>query len=109
MRKAAGAVAAAAVAFGSMVFTAPSAIAAPQGPQETAAAPAKCVKVVRFYSKRFNRLVEVENTCARKACFSVTVAARRDPEFAIGANKKESFRYGGTLWTQGTGIKNIGC
>ncbi|MGW1882945.1 hypothetical protein [Streptomyces sp. NPDC001970] len=70
---------------------------------------AGCVSVVRWYNERFNRMVEVKNTCARKACFSVTVAASRDPEFAIGANKKQSFRYGGIAWTKGSGIKNIGC
>ncbi|MER5468763.1 hypothetical protein [Streptomyces sp. NPDC002685] len=68
-----------------------------------------CVTVVRWYNKRFNRLVEVKNSCSHKACFSVTVAARRDPDFSIGKNKKESFVYGGIAWTKGSGIKNKAC
>ncbi|MFJ7298450.1 hypothetical protein [Streptomyces sp. NPDC099088] len=70
---------------------------------------AGCVTVVRWYNKRFNRMVEVKNSCARTACFSVTVAARRDPDFSIGKNKKESFAYGGVAWTKGSGIKNKAC
>ena len=70
---------------------------------------ARCVTVVRWYNKRFNRMVEVKNSCARKACFSVTVAARRDPDFSIGRNKKESFAYGGVAWTKGSGVKNKAC
>ncbi|MFJ9133322.1 hypothetical protein ACIRRT_09665 [Streptomyces sp. NPDC102256] len=70
---------------------------------------AGCVTVVRWYNKRFNRMVEVKNSCARTACFSVTVAARRDPDLSIGKNKKESFAYGGVAWTKGSGIKNKAC
>ncbi|MEU0780040.1 hypothetical protein ABZ341_00485 [Streptomyces sp. NPDC006173] len=51
----------------------------------------------------------MKNSCARKACFSVTVAARRDPDLSIGKNKKESFAYGGVAWTKGSGIKNKAC
>ncbi|UYQ64410.1 hypothetical protein [Streptomyces peucetius] len=110
MRKTVTTAIAAATIFGSMGMLAPTAVAAaPAERQSVTARAADCVKVVRWYSKRFDRMVEVENKCSRKACFSVTVAARRDPEFAIGANKKQSFRYSGTLWTKGTGIKNIGC
>ncbi|MGW7286784.1 hypothetical protein ACWGH4_14995 [Streptomyces sp. NPDC054847] len=111
MRKAATTALAAATIFGAVGMLAPAAVAAPQAAvQETATARvADCVKVVRWYNQRFNRMVEVENTCSRKACFSVTVAARRDPEFSIGSNKKASFRYGGIAWTKGSGIKNISC
>ncbi|QNS04114.1 hypothetical protein [Streptomyces xanthii] len=53
--------------------------------------------------------MRVQNTCGHKVCFSVTVAARRDPQFSIKANKTEDFRYGGTLWAKGTGLKRISC
>ncbi|QOV35518.1 hypothetical protein IM697_36540 [Streptomyces ferrugineus] len=83
------------------------------GPQFAEAAQstraANCVKMLDRYNQRLNRYIKVKNSCARKACFSVTVAARRDPEFSIGANKTQSFRYGGAFWTEATGIKNISC
>jgi hypothetical protein len=113
MRKAV-AMATAATAFaGSLVGFGTQAIAAPASTapiaSQASATAAECVTVVRWYNKRFNRYVEVKNSCARKACFSVTVAARRDPQFSIGANKKQSFRYGGIAWTKGTDIKNKPC
>ncbi|MGW5732569.1 MULTISPECIES: hypothetical protein [Streptomyces] len=69
----------------------------------------KCVSVKKWYNKRFNRMVRVKNACGYKVCFSVTVAASRDPEFAIGARKTEDFRYSGIAWTKGTGIKRVSC
>jgi hypothetical protein len=85
------------------------AVAAPQGAEQVRAAQASCVKLLDRYNKDFNRYVKVKNTCGRKACFSVTVAASRDPEFSIGAHKTDSFRYGGIAWTKASGIKNIAC
>ncbi|MEU9773426.1 MULTISPECIES: hypothetical protein [unclassified Streptomyces] len=109
MRKAVATAFAVVALLGSAGTYAPAAMAAGASQEAAVAAQADCVKVKRWYSKRFNRMVDVENTCARKVCFTVTVAARKDPLFAIGAKKKESFRYGGTLWTKGTGIKNVAC
>lgn len=96
-------------ALGSMGLFNPTAVAA-TGPAEAEAAPmASCVQVVRWYTQKWDKKVEVKNSCGYKVCFTVTVAARKDPAFSIGANRQESFRYGGSLWTTGTGIKVIGC
>ncbi|MFE2628880.1 hypothetical protein ACFXDP_13220 [Streptomyces sp. NPDC059374] len=100
------------VALGASVgFTgATPAVAAPQGSADAAQATrAGCVKMLDLYDQGWNRYVKVKNSCGHKACFSVTVAARRDPEFSIGARKTDSFRYGGILWTEASGIKNISC
>ncbi|MGW7663200.1 hypothetical protein [Streptomyces sp. NPDC054756] len=100
------------VALGASVgFTgATQAVAAPQESADAAQATrAGCVKMVDRYNRGMNRYIKVKNSCAHKACFSVTVAARKDPEFSIGARKTESFRYSGILWTEATGIKNISC
>lgn len=70
---------------------------------------ASCVKALKWYNKRFNRYVTVKNSCGHKVCFSVTVAARRDPDFSIGARKTDDFNYGGILWTEGSGLKQISC
>lgn len=70
---------------------------------------ATCVKPKKWFNSGSGRYVRVQNTCGGKVCFSVTVAARRDPQFSIKANKTEDFRYGGILWTKGTGLKRIGC
>ncbi|MDK1474827.1 hypothetical protein QNO07_15600 [Streptomyces sp. 549] len=94
----AGPAAAASPALGS---TAPVAEVAPQA--------AACVTVVDWYSEKSGRYVKVKNSCARTACFSVTMALRKDPSFSIGANKTASFRYGGTLGVKGSGIKNKAC
>ncbi|MCY0948281.1 hypothetical protein [Streptomyces sp. H27-S2] len=101
----------AAAALGSLSVFSPTAMAAADAAEvlPTPTAAASCVQVVRWYSNWPDKLVEVKNTCGSTACFSVTVAANRDPEFSIGANRQQSFRYGGALWTSGTGIKNIGC
>ncbi|NNJ03519.1 hypothetical protein HHX38_05140 [Streptomyces sp. PKU-MA01144] len=107
MATAATAFAGSLVGFGTQAIAAP----APTGPvaSQASAEAAKCVVVVRWYTKRFSRYVEVKNSCARKACFSVTVAARRDPQFSIGPNRQQSFQYGGIAWTKGTDIKNKSC
>ncbi|MET9512138.1 hypothetical protein ABZX62_27460 [Streptomyces flavidovirens] len=95
---------------GLLTITGTEAVAVQPAPRAVPlAAQAQCVKVVRFYNKRFNRVVEVKNSCERKACFTVTVPARRDPQFAVGAKKKQSFQYGGIAWTKGTGVKNVAC
>ena len=107
MRRFVGGIAAVVALGGSLSFVgATQAVAEPQAAPQARAA---CVKMVDRYNEGFNRYIKVKNSCGRKACFSVTVAARRDPEFSIGAHKTESFRYGGTLWTEASGIKNISC
>ncbi|MEU6296443.1 hypothetical protein [Streptomyces erythrochromogenes] len=102
----------AAAALGTLSGISPAAVAA-TGDAGAAAVPAgaaaSCVEVVRWYTNWPDKFVEVKNNCGSTACFSVTVAAKRDPEFSIGAYRQQSFRYGGALWTSGTGIKNIGC
>ncbi|MFJ3724942.1 hypothetical protein ACIPYQ_20575 [Streptomyces sp. NPDC090045] len=102
----------AAAALGCLSALSPAAMAA-TGAAEVSSAPtvaaASCVEVVRWYTNWPDKFVEVKNNCGSTACFSVTVAANRDPEFSIGAYRQQSFRYGGALWTSGTGIKNIGC
>ncbi|MBQ0995909.1 hypothetical protein [Streptomyces sp. RK62] len=109
MRKFIGSVAAVVALGSSLSFAgATQAVAAPQEPAAQADR-AGCVKMLDRYNQGMNRYIKVKNSCSRKACFSVTVAARRDPEFSIGANKTQSFRYGGALWTKATGIKNISC
>lgn len=75
----------------------PAAMADDASRETPVAAQADRVKVERRYGRRFNRVVGVESACARRACFTVTVAARKDPLSASRATKKESFRYGGTL------------
>ncbi|MEV6679609.1 hypothetical protein AB0N09_22540 [Streptomyces erythrochromogenes] len=103
---------AAAAAAASLAAISPSAIAATVPTQVAEPAPAStaaCVELVGFYTDWPDRFVTVRNNCGSTACFSVTVAANRDPKFSIGGNRQQSFRYGGALWTQGTGIKNIGC
>jgi hypothetical protein len=70
---------------------------------------ANCVKMLDRYNEGFGRYIKVKNSCSRTACFSVTVAADRDPKFSIGPNKTQSFRYGGIAWTEASGIKNIDC
>ena len=107
MRRFISGIAAAAALGGSLTFI--GATQAVAGPEATESARAGCVKMLDRYNKRFNRYIKVKNTCGRKACFSVTVAARRDPEFSIGPNKTDEFRYGGIAWTKASGIKNIGC
>ena len=112
MRKAVAMATAATALVGSLGAFGTQAVAAPREAGVSAtqvSAQAKCVTVVRWYSERSNRKVAVKNSCSRKACFSVTLDYRKDPKFAIGAKTKGSFRYAGTLWSKGTGIKNIGC
>ncbi|MEU4044280.1 hypothetical protein ACK389_30765 [Streptomyces antibioticus] len=111
MRKFVSGIAAMVALSGSLgVLGATQAVAQPQAAQAAQAVQAAdCVKLVDTYTKRFNRYVKVKNSCARTACFSVTVAARRDPEFSIGRNKTQSFAYGGVLWTEASGVKNIDC
>ncbi|MER6393554.1 hypothetical protein ABT236_34470 [Streptomyces sp. NPDC001523] len=101
-----------AAALGSLSVLSPVAVAATGTAEEASVATpaaASCVEVVRWYTDWPDKFVEVKNNCGSKACFSVTVAANRDPVFSIGAYRQQSFRYGGALWTSGTGIKNIGC
>lgn len=81
-------------------------LTAPEGAETRAAT---CVKAKKWYNEGSGRWVRVQNTCSHKVCFSVTVAAASDPEFSIGANKTEDFRYGGIFWTEGTGLKRISC
>ncbi|MFH8488646.1 hypothetical protein [Streptomyces longisporoflavus] len=120
MRKFAGTALAAVVMMGALGFTGSASAAEPQSgaavtvaSQSTAgdveAQRRKCVSVKKWYTKRFNRMVRVKNSCGYKVCFSVTVAASRDPEFAIGARKTQDFRYGGIAWTKGTGVKRVSC
>jgi hypothetical protein len=107
MRKTMKLLAGTAVTAGLLAVTAPGAVAVAQpSPQN---AQADCVKVVRWYSEKSSRKVEVKNSCARQACFTVTVEWKKDPKYAIAAHKQASFRYGGTLWSQGSGIKNVAC
>ncbi|MBB1256124.1 hypothetical protein [Streptomyces alkaliterrae] len=91
-----------------------SASAAPQAAQPAAttqnvSASAECVKALDWYTKRSSRYVKVKNSCARTACFSVSIPWRKDPTFSIAANTTKEFRYGGALWRKGTGIKNKSC
>ncbi|WP_254711934.1 hypothetical protein [Streptomyces sp. TRM64462] len=112
MRRTASLLAALTMAGGLVSVGGAAAVAAPQGAAGAATiatAQADCVKVVRWYNSRSNRMVEVRNNCARTACFTVTLDWRKDPKFSIGPNRQDSFRYAGTLWTKGTGIKNVAC
>ncbi|MEV6753981.1 hypothetical protein [Streptomyces sp. NPDC051214] len=118
MRKFVGTTLAAAVLMGTLGMSG-TAVAAPQSGTPTTASESasgdveaqrrKCVSPKKWYNKRFNRMVRVKNSCGYKVCFSVTMAASRDPEFAIGARKTEDFRYGGIAWTKGTGLKRVSC
>ncbi|MEV8530984.1 hypothetical protein [Streptomyces sp. NPDC051211] len=108
MRSKVSALFAAAAVAGSLFVAAPAATAA-ENDETGADRAASCVQLVRFWEKGFNRMVEVKNTCSQTACFTVTVAARKDPKFSIGGNRQESFSYGGKLWSRGSGIKNVGC
>ncbi|WP_445408039.1 hypothetical protein [Streptomyces albidoflavus] len=95
---------------GSATLTAGQAVAlADTGERTDARAAAACVTVVKWSSEKSCRYVTVRNACSAKKCFTVTIALRKDPKFAIGAKKQQKFRYGGTLGNKGTGIKNVGC
>ncbi|MFD4243179.1 hypothetical protein ACFWP3_16510 [Streptomyces sp. NPDC058525] len=112
MRKSITAGLAAAAAFTSLSVLSPSATAATgstQAAEPVATSAAACVQLVNFHTDWPSRYVTVSNTCGYTACFSVTVAAKADPEFSIGGSRQQTFRYGGALWTEGSGIKNIGC
>ncbi|MGF0170162.1 hypothetical protein ACQF36_06415 [Streptomyces sp. Marseille-Q5077] len=110
MRKFIGAALAAVAVVGVLGASAGVATAGPLTTQEAAEAKAAtCVKAKKWYNEGSGRWVRVQNTCGYKVCFSVTVAAASDPEFSIGANKTQNFRYGGILWTEGTGLKRISC
>lgn len=110
MRKFMGSILAATAMVGALGISSGQATAAPQGGRaEAGPQAASCVKALKWYNSGFNRYVTVKNSCNHKVCFSVTVAARRDPEFSIGARKTDDFSYGGILWTEGTGIKQISC
>ncbi|MEW2259221.1 hypothetical protein [Streptomyces sp. NPDC047869] len=116
MRKIMGSILAATVVLGALGVSSGQAMAAPRGTQavskvqvESAPQAATCVKVVKWYNKRFDRYVRVKNSCGHKVCFSVTVAAARDPEFSIGARRTDDFSYGGIAWSKGSGIKQISC
>ncbi|MFG2576126.1 hypothetical protein [Streptomyces sp. NPDC048481] len=106
------AVAIAVSSFALAIGSASAASAAPSsqaGGASDVSVTASCLKVLDWYNSGTGRYVKVKNSCGHKACFSVTVAARSDPDFSIGANKTESFRYGGILWTEGSGIKEKNC
>ncbi|MFB8414554.1 hypothetical protein ACFC63_03420 [Streptomyces albidoflavus] len=110
MRTFASLVATTALLCGSVTLTAGQAVAlADAGEHAEARAAAACVTVVKWSSEKSSRYVTVKNSCSTKKCFSVTIALRKDPKFAIGGKKQQKFRYGGTLGNKGTGIKNVGC
>lgn len=107
MRKFASVVFVSAMLGGSLAMAAGQAAAVEnEGVESRAAA---CVTAVGWSSEGSSRYVTVKNSCSSTKCFSVTMAFRTDPEFSVGANKQQKFRYGGTLGVEGTGIKNIGC
>ncbi|MFC7304798.1 hypothetical protein ACFQVC_11270 [Streptomyces monticola] len=84
-------------------------VAVTQGAGDVEAKARTCVKALKWYNKRFNRMVKVKNYCGHKVCFKVDLPASREPKFDIAKNKTGDFRYGGIAWTKGRKIYRVGC